>query len=89
MELGGNIELINFDDIEPGKLVVVKKIVGNFTKKITDSGKAFERLVIDLIDKEKNIVKGTLVVEGKEKTEEASDNNLFFALNNLLSKLSA
>jgi len=44
IELGGNISLIGFRDVEPGKLIVVKKIVGNFVKKIQDQNKDFEKI---------------------------------------------
>jgi len=87
MELGGNIELINFEDVEPGKLVVIKKIVGNFTKQVSDSQQGFEKITVELVDKENNTIKGTLTIEGKTSIEEAADDNLFFALNSMLNKL--
>lgn len=87
MELGGNIELINFEDIEPGKLVVIKKIVGNFTKQISDSQQGFKKITVELIDKENNTIKGTLTLEEETRIEEATDDNLFFALNSMLNKL--
>ena len=30
IELGGNIKLENFEAIEPGQLIVIKKIAGSF-----------------------------------------------------------
>ena len=36
IELGGNINLDNFEEIEKGQLIVVKKVVGNYTKKISE-----------------------------------------------------
>ena len=32
LELGGNIQLTGFSDLDPATLVIVKKIVGNFVK---------------------------------------------------------
>ncbi len=87
VEIGGNIELINFDDLEPERLIVAKKMIGNYVKKIADSKKDFEKIIIELKNKEKNEVKGNLTIAGKETVEEVSDKNLFFALDKLLSKL--
>ena len=39
IELGGNIKLEGFDNIEQSKLVVIKKIVGNFIKKLEAENK--------------------------------------------------
>ena len=36
MQLGGNIQLIGFREIDPARLIVVKKMVGNYVKKISD-----------------------------------------------------
>ena len=36
-KLGGNISLINFEVLEPAELVVVKKIVGTYVKKLAEN----------------------------------------------------
>ena len=49
IELGGNINLVGFKDIEPQKLVVIKKLVGNFVKRLQNHYKEdFNSIVIDL-----------------------------------------
>ncbi len=82
MELGGNIELINFDDIEHGKLIVIKKLIGNLTKEITD--KNFKNIKIELNNKEIDI---KLTLKDKIKTSKESDENIFYAINKAFKKL--
>ena len=48
LELGGNINLVGFKDIEPGMMIVVKKIVGNFVKRIQDQNKDFQKITITM-----------------------------------------
>ena len=84
IELGGNIELVNFDDLEPGKLVVVKKIVGSYTKKIATAAKNFKKISIELKDKK---IIGKVTIGETIHSEEAEDDNLFFALDKVLNKL--
>ena len=85
VELGGNIEIINFEEVEPGKLIVIKKIIGNFAKKLAEDPD-FKKITIELVDPNKVKIKATLVNK-EEKVSEAEDGNLFFALNKTLEKL--
>ena len=36
IELGGNIKLESFDEIQPAQLIVIKKVVGNFAKQYSE-----------------------------------------------------
>ena len=47
MQLGGNIELNGFNELERSKLVVVKKIVGNYAKEFSDKTR-FDKLSLTL-----------------------------------------
>jgi len=89
MELGGNINLIGFKDVEFGKLVVVKKIVGNFIKKIQDQNKGFEKITVTLkqVHESKHEIKSHLIIDNKDHISEITDFNLFFALNKSLDKV--
>ncbi len=84
IELGGNIKLDNFEGLEPALLIVVKKVVGNYTKKISEAFADFKEIEISLVDKESNKIAVRLTAD-KEYTSEASDKNLFFALDKALS----
>lgn len=87
MELGGNIELVDFDQTEPGQLVVVKKVVGNYAKKISTI-KEFSKIAIILSKKdEKFNIQTKLTISDNIYTTDAADANLFFALDKALATL--
>ncbi len=86
IELGGNINLDNFEEIEKGQLIVVKKVVGNYTKKISEKVKDFKKITIILAKDSKYKIKTDLEAE-ENKTSEAENPNLFFALDQALAKL--
>ena len=88
--LGGGITLSGFSDLDSGKLVIVKKMVGNFVKKNGfDASKLNLKLkeVHKTENSQKFEVKGVFELEGKIKQAEIIDYNLFFALNKVLMKL--
>jgi len=89
MKLGGNIELEGFDDLEPAQLIVVKKIVGSNVKRISEETSEFKNLLLTLKENEKDKVTlaGKLTIGDKDHEVEATDKNLFFALNNVFSDL--
>lgn len=89
LELGGNINLSGFGAVEPGQMVVIKKIVGNFTKKISEEFDNFEKILISLegADKKGTKMKSLLVIGGKEFQGEVNNPNLFFALNDVLEEV--
>lgn len=89
IELGGNITLEGFENLEPGALVIVKKVVGNYTKKISNNILNFERILISLDKDDLNNVKVKLHKNGEVIMEEGSDSNLFFALDKALSKFNS
>lgn len=77
IELGGNIKLENFENIDRGVLVIVKKIVGGYTKQISEKNKDFKEITVTKGDG--NDVKVNCVC-GKEIKAEANETNLFFSL---------
>ena len=89
MELGSSIELIDFKDVERDKFVVVKKIVGNFVKRLQDNNSGFERLSLHLkkVHNNEYEILGKLNMAGKMYNSEIIDYNLFYALNGILKKL--
>jgi hypothetical protein len=89
MELGGLITLVGFNGIEPAKLIVIKKVVGNFTKKLQDRHTKFENLSVHFkeVHSSKNEIKTKTIIGGKVHNTESIDFNLFFALNNALTSL--
>lgn len=89
MKLGGHIELEGFDDIEPAQLVVIKKIVGSSAKKISEEIAELDNLQITLKENEKDkvTISGKIKIKDAEHEAEASDKNLFFALNKVIAEL--
>ncbi|MCD4666264.1 hypothetical protein K8R47_00450, partial [archaeon] len=89
-ELGGNIKLAGFNELEPGQLVVVKKIVGNYVKKIQDKDINFNELSVHLrkVHSSGYEIQAKLIIDNQPKNSEVIDHNLFFALTSALNKLS-
>jgi hypothetical protein len=90
LSLGGGIQLSGFSNIEPGKIIVIKKMVGNFIKKIGDENTKLNVSLKEVHKTEKSQkyeIHGVLDTGGNIKQAEIVDYNLFFALNKVLSKL--
>jgi hypothetical protein len=88
VDLGQYIELSGFSEKEPGELIIIKKLIGNYVKKVSENVQGFERLVISQIEHGRQFeVKGRLLFDGKEAETEERDTNLFFALDSCLKKL--
>ena len=78
IELGGNIKLDGFDNLEPAKLIVIKKLSGSHTKKITEKTKDFKEIIINLKSETPYKIELQLFSE-KNHTSIAEDKNLFYA----------
>lgn len=95
IELGGNITLAGFKEIEKAELVVVKKLVGSYTRKMSDTVSGFESLTVTLkiVHKtkgsEKYEVHAKAMVSGKPITSETTERNLFVGLDDVLKKVLA
>ena len=86
IELGGNIKLEGFDNIEQSKLVVIKKIVGNFIKKLEAENKV--AIILKLSEENSEFkINAELNLNEQNKISSVTEKNLFFALNNVLTKL--
>lgn len=92
-KLGGNIQLSGFGELDGANMIVVKKIVGNYARKLSEASKEFSELHLTLkvVHKkeksEKYEIHGKVVDKGKVHTSEVTDFNLYFAMDNLLKKL--
>jgi hypothetical protein len=87
IELGGNINLENFEAVEPGQLIVIRKVVGNYTKKISEKHEDFKKITVSIIPETKYKIKVTLELT-ETKEAEAENSNIFFALDQALAKVS-
>jgi ribosome-associated translation inhibitor RaiA len=95
MELGGNIELVGFNDLDSSELVILKKVIGNYARKFSDYLKEdYEKLTITLKQvhgkkSTKYEVQGKLMVKGKPVNVDHADINLFVTIAETLKKLEA
>jgi ribosome-associated translation inhibitor RaiA len=88
-ELGGNIRLTGFSGLEPGNMSIIKKMVGNYAKKISENVENFEELSLTM----KKVHNNAYEIHGKVNankgpfTSVETDNNLFFAMDNVLKNI--
>ena len=95
MALGGNIQLTGFSTVDKADLVVVKKIVGNYVKRMAEHLPQFHGLHLTL--KKVHAKEGEPIfeihgrIEGGKKpfVSEVNDRNLYVGLDSVLKKLSA
>ncbi len=86
IELGGNIKLKGFSELDAATLIVVKKIVGNYTKRLSNDHPDFMELILELsqpIDNKFNISANFFKKTGNISSE-ADGSNIFFALSGAL-----
>lgn len=84
IELGGGIKLEGFESIEPGLLIVVKKVVGNYAKKMSEQVSGFKELIVNVSEKYK--IQATIMADS-EYSSDATSSNLFFALDKALGEV--
>ena len=93
LQLGGNIELSGFKEVEPGCMVILKKIVGNYARKFSEQCESFERLSLSIKKvheteaSKKFEVHGMVIDKGKTFTSEITDRNIFIVVDTVLKKI--
>lgn len=91
--LGGNIQLSGFRGIDSSSMTVLKKIIGNYAKRISELCKKMETLHVTLKpvhQREKSEiyeVYAKVVDNGKVFASSSSDRNLFVAVDDALKKI--
>ena len=92
-ELGGNIQLAGFRDIDSSSMVILKKIIGNYARRMTELAEKFEKLHITMKPvhqrekSEKYEIQAKLISNGKPFVSETVDRNLFVAVDDSLKKI--
>lgn len=90
IRLGGNIELSGFSNLDGGQMIVLKKIVGNYARKMEEKCKQFEALKLHLKqigDQKKFELKGQVVDGGNIYPSSTTEHNLFVGVDSVLKKL--
>ena len=89
LELGGNIQLTGFRDLDPATLIIVKKIVGNFVKHVSSTYSNFKGLNITLKsvhEREKSEIHAHLNTD-TTYTAYVVERNLMVGLDSVLKKV--
>ncbi len=93
MQLGGNIELSGFKDLDGSSMDVLKKIIGNYGRRMSDISDKFESLKITMKPvhetekSEKYEIHAQLMNDGKPFVSEVVERNLFIAIDSALKKI--
>lgn len=92
IQLGGNIELTGFSNLSGGDMVIIKKIVGNHVKKITDLCKDFQSIKITLkpiheIENSKKYEMHVNLIADKQYNSDIIEHNLYIGIDKLLKKI--
>jgi len=97
IELGGSIRLSGFSEVDGGSMIIIKKIVGSFVKKVNEKNPKFQSLTVTLkkihASKESETTGKfeihTLLATDKNYNAEVTDMNLMFAIDKVLKKVEA
>ncbi|RME77592.1 hypothetical protein D6774_04000 [Candidatus Woesearchaeota archaeon] len=92
IELGGNITLVGFSDLDDGSLIILKKMVGNSVRKIQDNSQNFEGFTLtckNVHSDNKFELHAKLIDNGKVITSQVTDFNLFYTLDKVLKAIHA
>ena len=95
IELGGNIKLVGFKEVDSGSMVVLKKIIGNYARKIADHDSTFQGIEINLKkihdtgegSHPKFEIQAKAIIDGHARNAEFVDRNLFVGVDTTLKKV--
>lgn len=89
--LGGNIELVGFKEMDGGSMIILKKMIGNHVRKLSDVSKNFEKLTVHMKKvgggDNKFEINIKMLDNGTAYTTEVTDFNLFITLNKAMEKI--
>ena len=88
LELGSMIKISGFRVIDGGKLIVAKKMIGNYVKKIEERHEDFREIYIHLkiVHGNKHEIQVKTLIGGDARHFNAVDYNLFVALDSALNR---
>lgn len=94
IKLGGSIELSGFRDFDGATMIVLKKIIGNYARKLSDSSSEFKGLKVRIktIHEREKSEKYELSAKceaDKVYSAEVTERNLFFAVDKALKKITS
>jgi hypothetical protein len=88
-QLGGNIELAGFRELDGGSMIILKKVIGSYARKFSDRLEGIDKLTIRMkkVGNSQYELNGLLTKEGQQFNSEVIDYNLFVAMDKLLKKI--
>ena len=93
LELGGNIVLTGFRELDGSTMIILKKIIGNYVRKISERAEKFEQLSLTVKPihqtegSRKYELYAKLLDNGKVFNSEIADKNIFMAVDSALKNL--
>lgn len=95
IELGGNIRLVGFREVDAGSMVILKKIIGNYARKFSDHSPEFQGLEVTLKTVHatgegahpKYDIHAKATIGGHPKATECIERNLFVGIDESLKKI--
>lgn len=95
IKLGGNIRLSGFNEIDGGSMIIIKKIIGSFVKKISDKNSQFQSLSVTLKkihgtpekDSSGKFELQANLLADKNYNSNVTHQNLMFAIDKVLKKV--
>lgn len=89
--LGGSIELVGFKELDGGSMIILKKMIGNHVRKMSDIADNFENLTVSMkkvgSGGNKFEIQAKVIDNGKPFASEVTDFNLFFTVDKALSQI--
>ena len=94
LELGGNIELSGFSNYDRSTMIIVKKMVGTYAKRLNEHNIPIDKISITAKQVHGNEPKvgkvelhAKVITQGNPVTSETVGNNLFFGIDEVLKKI--
>ena len=93
LELGGSINFSGFSGVDQSQMVVIKKIVGNYTKRLAEICRRFESISVIMKPVHKTEaseiyeIHAKCIDNGKPYVSEITERNLFIAVDSVLKKI--
>jgi transcriptional/translational regulatory protein YebC/TACO1 len=89
--LGGNIELVGFRELDSGTMIILKKMIGNHVRRLSNVAERFEKITVSMkkvgSGNNKFEVQAKLLDNGKAYASEVTDFNIFFTTDKVMSNI--
>ncbi|MBR9675458.1 hypothetical protein GOV05_00425 [Candidatus Woesearchaeota archaeon] len=88
IQLGEKIVLGGFSEVDGASMIILKKIIGNYTRRLIESNPGFEKIEISLDQKKtgfETMISLTIKKEAKEYANK--DKNLFVSIDGAFKKI--